>query len=220
MPEHGVPSTNGREPLPEEGVDAASELDGLRVTCRRQATVIDTLGEAIAILRTGAKALEAENAELWVSNQRMRDRRAAGVPAGEAASGSDPTEVRLPLDAMAPAAARAIVTARLRDRLAAPAFDRVQLLTSELVTNGVLHSDASAEAVLVFRLELSPDAVRLEVEDPGRRGEIAPRSPDLGGGGGFGLTLVQQLSERWGLERVATGGTRVWAYVDPGPTGA
>ena len=53
--------------------------------------------------------------------------------------------------------------------------------------------------------------VRLEVEDPGRGGVIAPRAPDLGGG--FGLNLVQELSERWGLERVAAGGTRVWAQL-------
>jgi hypothetical protein len=42
---------------------------------------------------------------------------------------------------------------------------------------------------------------------------IAPRSPDLEGGGGFGLNVVQALSERWGLERIAAGGTRVWAQL-------
>jgi anti-sigma regulatory factor (Ser/Thr protein kinase) len=143
----------------------------------------------------------------------MRERRAAGSRAGPGAGDPDVIEARLPLDAQAPAAARAIVASRLRDRWAAPAFDAAQLVTSELVSNGVLHSDASAEAVVVFRLELSQHAVRLEVEDPGRRGVVAPGPPDLDGGGGFGLNLVQQLSERWGTERSATGGTRVWATV-------
>jgi hypothetical protein len=60
-------------------------------------------------------------------------------------------------------------------------------------------------------------AVRLEVEDPSHRGAVAPRPPDLAGGGGFGLNLVQELSERWGLECDAAGGTRVWAQVELGP---
>jgi hypothetical protein len=32
-------------------------------------------------------------------------------------------------------------------------------------------------------------------------------------GGGMGLNLVQLLRERWGLERVLAGGTRVWALL-------
>jgi serine/threonine-protein kinase RsbW len=216
MPAHRGTSTNGRAPLARERAGRPSELDQLRAMCRRQAGVIRTLGEAIAVLRTGASALKAENAELRATGEWMRDRHARS-PAGSATEAMEMTEVRLPLDVKAPAAARAIVTTRLRDRLAAPAFDRAELVTSELVSNGVVHSDASAGAALVFRLELSQDAVRVEVEDPGRRGVVAPRAPSLEGGGGFGLHLVQQLSERWGLERVGTGGTRVWASVPVGP---
>ena len=180
-------STNGRAPSAGERANARSELDRLRVTCRRQARAIDALGEVIAVLRNGAGAVNAENAEL--------------------------TEVRLTLDAKAPAAARAIVASRLRDRWPAPVLDRARLLTSELVTNSVLHSHAPADASMIFRLELSHDAIRLEVEDPGGRGAVAPRSPDLDGGGGFGLNLVERLSERWGVDRVAAGGTRVWAQI-------
>ena len=33
----------------------------------------------------------------------------------------------------------------------------------------------------------------------------------------MGLHLVQTLSERWGLERVAAGGTRVWAQLASAP---
>lgn len=206
-------TTNGRAPLVAKRASAQSELEHLRVTCRRQASVIDMLSEAVAVLRTGASALKAENADLRATHQRVRDRRSARTPADPAAGDTEVIDVCLRLDAQAPAAARAIVADRLRDRLPAPAFDRAQLIASELVSNGVLHSDPSAEAVLVFRLEISQRAVRLEVEDPGHRGAVAPRPPDLDGGGGFGLNLVQELSERWGLERVAAGGTRVWAHV-------
>jgi hypothetical protein len=55
--------------------------------------------------------------------------------------------------------------------------------------------------------------VRLEVEDPGRDGAVAPRQAGLNGGGGRGLNLVQTISERWGVERVAAGGTHVWAQL-------
>jgi hypothetical protein len=79
------------------------------------------------------------------------------------------------------------------------------------VTNSLCHSGASAGAVVVVRVELTGTMLRLEVEDPGRGGVIAPRAPDHGGG--FGLNLVQELSERWGLERVTAGGTRVWAQL-------
>jgi anti-sigma regulatory factor (Ser/Thr protein kinase) len=204
MQVHRGASTNGREPT------ARSELDHLRTTCERQARTIDALGEAVAVLRSGASALKAENADLRAAGQRARDRLSSGAPA---AGDTELTEARLELDTKAPRAARAFVTGRLRDRLPGRKFDLALLLTSELVTNSVLHSHAPAEAGLVLRLELSDGAVRLEVEDPGRRGAVAPRAPDLDRGGGFGLNLVQQLSERWGLERVATGGTRVWAQI-------
>jgi hypothetical protein len=52
--------------------------------------------------------------------------------------------------------------------------------------------------------------IRLEVQDPGRDSTVAPRQGDERDGG-FGLNIVQTLSERWGFERVATGGTRLWA---------
>ena len=55
--------------------------------------------------------------------------------------------------------------------------------------------------------------VRLELEDPGRDGVICVGLPDRAAGHGFGLNLVQMLSERWGAERVALGGTRVWSQL-------
>jgi anti-sigma regulatory factor (Ser/Thr protein kinase) len=91
-------------------------------------------------------------------------------------------------------------------------LERAQLLASELITNSVRYSGAPDDEELVFRVEVSARSVRLEAEDPGRNGAIAPRRAD-GGDGGFGLNIVQMLSERWGLERVAAGGTRVWAQI-------
>jgi len=128
--------------------------------------------------------------------------------------------VRVPLDVRAPGAARIVVGECLRDRVAASVLESALLVVSELVTNSVRHGGDSAAGVMVVRVVLTETLVRVEVEDHGRSGVIAPRSADLQRGGGFGLNVVQALSERWGLERVAAGGTRVWAQLPRGPLGA
>jgi anti-sigma regulatory factor (Ser/Thr protein kinase) len=206
MQAHRGASTNGRAPLVKERAAAPSELEELRATCRRQASVIETLGEAISVLRAGAGALKAENTDLRADTERLRQGRETGSTTRESSEHAGPAQVRLALDVHAPAAARAAVAGWVRGRVSASAFDLAQLLTSELVTNSVQHSHASTEAALLLRLELSGGMVRLEVEDPGRDGAVAARPPDLDGGGGFGLDLVQRLAERWGVERVAAGG--------------
>ena len=190
---------------------ARSELDVIRATCRRQAGVIDTLGGAISAFRAGATALKAENAELRADNERMRERHEGRFRRSGASDDASLTEVSFLPDLQAPTAARAIVTRELRDRVAAMVLERAQLLASELTTNSVRHGAATGDTELVFRVEVSNQMVRLEIQDPGHDGAIAPRPP--GGGGGFGLNIVQTLSERWGFERVATGGTRVWAQI-------
>jgi two-component sensor histidine kinase len=80
-----------------------------------------------------------------------------------------------------------------------------------LTTNSVRHGAPPGDTELVFRVEVSNRMVRLEVQDAGHDGAIAQRPP--GDGGGYGLNIVQTLSERWGFERVARGGTRVWAQI-------
>jgi anti-sigma regulatory factor (Ser/Thr protein kinase) len=188
-----------------------AELDDLRSSHRRQAHIIATLNAAICAMRVGATALKAENVVL-------RAERARRCEAGEL-SQSDPSqlwetaELRLSLDVQAPAVARAAVADRLGDSVTTAVLEAAQLVVSELVTNGVRHSGASGGETLTVRLALSAGTVRLEVEDPGSDGTVAPRQPDVDGGGGRGLNLVQAISERWGVERVAGRGTRVWAQL-------
>jgi anti-sigma regulatory factor (Ser/Thr protein kinase) len=125
-------------------------------------------------------------------------------------------EAHLPLDVHAPAAARSAVTDCLGDRVAPSVLDDALLLATELVTNSVRHSGLPAGAELVVGVTLMPAGVRVHVDDPGHGGAIAPRPPDADGGG-FGLNIVQTLSERWGVERAARGGTRVWAQLARAP---
>jgi hypothetical protein len=63
--------------------------------------------------------------------------------------------------------------------------------------------------VISVRAEVRTDIVRLEVADQGTRGAVVRRRPDLRRGGGFGLNLVEKLSQRWHVDR--DDGTRVWA---------
>jgi anti-sigma regulatory factor (Ser/Thr protein kinase) len=118
-------------------------------------------------------------------------------------------EVRLPIDVDAPAAAR-VALARFLGDVAGSSLAGAQLVASELVSNSVRHSGATAADQLVLRVELTAETVRVEVEDPGRDATIATRPADLEGGGGLGLNLVRTLCERWGVEHPSAGGTRVW----------
>jgi anti-sigma regulatory factor (Ser/Thr protein kinase) len=176
--------------------------------------VIDTLGEALSAFERGAKALKTENSALRAENDRLlrRERRSASHPDG-GGEGGEPAEVAIPMGVHAPGVARGVIAQSLADRVAPSVLETALLLVSELVTNSVRHSGASEGEAVVVRVHLWRDGVRLEVEDPGRRGVIAPRPPDLLGGGGMGLHLVQRLSVRWGVVRAAEGPTCVWAQL-------
>jgi anti-sigma regulatory factor (Ser/Thr protein kinase) len=214
MQPHHSSNGNGR-PSRTESCNSGSELAELRAKCRRQAQAIDMLGEAVSSLRRGARALKAENAELRVDSDRVRRQRRAGAQTN--VDGGERIEVRLALDAHAPGAARSVVADCLGERVPSSVYQDAQLLVSELVTNSVRHSGMPAGTELTVSVDLTPGMVRLVVEDGGRSGTIAPRRPDANNGGGFGLNLVQTLSERWGMERVAQGGTRVWAQLARAP---
>jgi serine/threonine-protein kinase RsbW len=215
-----VGSTNGRRPPSCDAAGDSAELEGLRATSRRQLMVLDTLGEAVANFQSAAKALKAENAELRADNERMRVQQVTGSHTNGRVEMSEPLQVVLPTDVRAPSAARNVVARYLGDLVAPSVFDNAQLLISELVTNSVQHSGVVAGEQLTVRVDLGQTWCRLEVEDAGHDGVIAPRPPDSARGSGMGLNLVQMLSERWGLERACEGGTRVWAQLSRAPAGA
>ncbi|MET9495211.1 SpoIIE family protein phosphatase [Streptomyces sp. NPDC006552] len=115
---------------------------------------------------------------------------------------------------------RSVATARsfVRDTLQgwghADIVDDAVVLTSELVTNAVVHAGTAAE-VLCLRAE---DHVRIEVSDrypereiPLQSSAIAMSSPDREGG--RGLQLCAALAGRWGVDYSATH-KRVWFQID------
>src|SRR5437868_6656862 len=97
------------------------------------------------------------------------------------------------------------------------AFDDAQLgyvvlMTSELVTNAVVHPEAEIQETIGLRITTFEDAVRVEVVDAG--GGFDPAAPVRSApDGGRGLFLVDACSTRWGTrhENTERGGRfRVW----------
>ncbi|GAA2566065.1 ATP-binding protein [Streptomyces lienomycini] len=86
-----------------------------------------------------------------------------------------------------------------------------ELLTSELVTNALVHTDEGA----VLTATVGPRALRVEVRDfTGRL--PAPRAPDTEGTNGRGLVLVRSLADDWGV-RPYEGGKSVWFELGAAP---
>lgn len=125
------------------------------------------------------------------------------LPAPPAGTRRRPKPVlRMPLgrDPSAPAAARHAL-AELRDELGEPHLRLCQLLTSELVTNVVRHAPGrSAWGGADMRVRLFPDRVRVEIRDDGLGFKPRARSADQDPGSGWGLHLVEQMADGWGVE--------------------
>jgi anti-sigma regulatory factor (Ser/Thr protein kinase) len=103
--------------------------------------------------------------------------------------------------------ARSEVTKRLASRVTASILEDIRLLVTELITNALRHGKLTAGDRVSLKASVADDIVRVEVGDPGRNGDVAPREPGARGGG-YGLHLVDRLAQRWGVER--DGGTVVW----------
>jgi anti-sigma regulatory factor (Ser/Thr protein kinase) len=121
----------------------------------------------------------------------------------------EPFELHLVAEPDAPAAARSAVSAWIGAAISPAMHVDLLLLISELVTNSVRHAGAPAAGAISVRARVRGDVLRVEVGDCGTNGAIARRAPDLRDGGGFGLNVVDLVSQRWGVDRGV--GTRVWA---------
>jgi serine/threonine-protein kinase RsbW len=119
----------------------------------------------------------------------------------------------LPAAPSAATTARVEITRGLSQRIARRALDDVRLLLTELITNALRHADMAADDEIGVRAELSDGTVRIEVRDPGRDGPVEPREPGPHGGG-YGLFLVERLTDQWGVER--RDGNMVWAELSAG----
>jgi anti-sigma regulatory factor (Ser/Thr protein kinase) len=87
--------------------------------------------------------------------------------------------------------------------------DDVLLLVSELVTNAVRHAGAGPDRPLHVQLLRGPRWVVVAVRDEGPGFAWHPAPPAGNESGGWGLFLVDQIADSWGVE-CTTSGTRVW----------
>ena len=115
-----------------------------------------------------------------------------------AAAEADPVALpgmtlRLPADLSSVRQARRFVQRTLRDWSRRQIEDEAMLLTSELVTNAVVHARSEVHLTLL-PLE---DRVRIEVADSGD-GALQMVAPDPDSLSGRGLLLVQELARMWG----------------------
>jgi anti-sigma regulatory factor (Ser/Thr protein kinase) len=111
-------------------------------------------------------------------------------------------------DVTAPGAARSELRAL---PLTAGERDIVALLVSELVTNCVRYAALGTRQRIRMWAHVTDEAIRVEVIDGGAGIGVALRraAPP---NGGWGLQLVDQLADRWGITHAA--GTHVWFELD------
>jgi anti-sigma regulatory factor (Ser/Thr protein kinase) len=109
------------------------------------------------------------------------------------------------------ALARAFVGMTLRSWKMPGLSADVELLTSELVTNAVLH----ARTALRLKLSYDHDGLTVSVLDGNVRLPAVAGIPD-DATSGHGLLLVERLSDSWGVEHNTLGKT-VWARIASQP---
>jgi serine/threonine-protein kinase RsbW len=86
--------------------------------------------------------------------------------------------------------------------------DLVELLTSEVVTNAIIHGRSGPQ----LAVEIRDCAVRVAVRD------LSPKLPvrhvgPLDDVSGRGVVIVEELASAWGVEREGNGSKRVWFEV-------
>ncbi len=115
--------------------------------------------------------------------------------------------LELPGTPAAPSVARLFVRNLCREWGAEEVCDVAELLSSELVTNAVIHARSSVAVEAAFD---ESSTLRIEVYDraPGEVSET-PKPPAEGAEGGRGLAIVSRLACRWGVDTLAQG-KRVW----------
>ena len=110
----------------------------------------------------------------------------------------------IPRDSRAPGEARRAIEG-LNGQIAPDVVHDVKLLVSELITNSVKYGGQGAVALKVETDD--PRRLRIEVIDQGAGFVPVARDRPATDVGGWGLHLVQTLSDRWG---VYEGSTHVW----------
>jgi anti-sigma regulatory factor (Ser/Thr protein kinase) len=125
-------------------------------------------------------------------------------------------EANLPGGPNAASRARRLVRDELSGRVPEDVLPDIALLVTELVANGVRHGGAGLGTELHVVLECRARGLHVEVVNPDDTPVmVGQREPDLSGGGGLGLHIVERLASRWGVRNGAR--TTVWFELDCPP---
>ena len=109
--------------------------------------------------------------------------------------------------------ARSIASDAVTDSLQPTERDNFVLMVSELVSNSIRHAPPEPDGGIVLKLDVDDYKARAAVIDGGRRFDFEqatfdPKTPH------FGLMLVDQLANRWGLS--LEGEKAVWFEIGTG----
>jgi anti-anti-sigma factor len=110
-------------------------------------------------------------------------------------------ELELAVSDSAPGQARAEIREAIAEEFPDTETETAVLLTSELVTNALLHPTHRNGDSIGLRLELGVGRLRVEVADSGSGFDHDALRRDEGTPGGWGLVLVDRGALRWGTSR-------------------
>lgn len=126
-----------------------------------------------------------------------------GTPSTESGDAYAQLTVTVPASPEAGSALRRAI--RSLDRYyGAKTAEDLDLLVTELATNGVKHAQISSGGNrITLDARVDPHVLRVEVRDRGEGFEPQPRV-ERSEPGGWGLVLVEGIAERWGVRRDPT----------------
>jgi len=104
--------------------------------------------------------------------------------------------------------ARKLVRGMVTPYLPARKLDTIELLTSEVVTNAVVHAGSSP----IVEVTAEGGTVRISVQDHNPAWPM-PRDVAVDATSGRGMALVDVMADAWGVERIAGDGKRIWFEV-------
>jgi hypothetical protein len=162
--------------------------------------LVDGAGEVAATMRAGGWAVEVP----------LATDRAAGMDRLEHRPGRIRRTTDLPTGPAGPAYARVLVRAACADWEVKGIDDRCVAVANELVTNAVTHTAGRPLLVLTYHDRGMTVAVRDSSSVVPPAVSVAEKQ------GAYGLRVIEELSESWGVTRHEEGKT-VWALVRPGP---
>lgn len=142
----------------------------------------------------------------------MRSRRGTRTKSVESGNEISPTLfLELPVSRDSVKTARHALS-EISDGVPQAVFDDLELLVSELITNSIRHTGLNETDRIELTVTKSPGMIRAEVADPGPGFKQEPTRPVSERESGWGLFLVEQISDRWGLSMNRE--TRVWFELD------